>query len=89
MRREPEHFGDQELNLVYVAKKLEEALRVEEALTTAGFDYLAEPDTYKGGVVFQSERVGVFFYVAPASDSGARSALERGGFKPYPLGQGG
>jgi hypothetical protein len=89
MRHEPEHFGDQELNLVYVAKKLEEALRVEEALTTAGFDYLAEPDTYKGGVVFQSERVGVFFYVTPANDSGARAALERGGFKAYQSERGG
>jgi hypothetical protein len=83
MRREPEHFGDQDLNLVYVARTLAEALRVEEALTTAGFDYLAEPDTYKGGVVFQTERVGVFIYVAPSNESGARAALERGGFKPY------
>jgi hypothetical protein len=83
MRQEPEHFGDEELSLIYVARKLDEAMRVEEALTTAGFDYLAEPDLYKGGVVFQSERVGVFFYVAPASESGARAALVRGGFKPY------
>lgn len=83
MRREPEHFGDQDLNLVYVARTLAEALRVEAALTTAGFDYLAEPDTYKGGVVFQTERVGVFIYVAPSNESGARAALARGGFKPY------
>ncbi len=83
MRREPDYFGEQELNLVYVARKLAEALRVEEALTTAGFDYLAEPDTYKGGVVFQSERVGVFLYVKPADESGARAALERAGFKPH------
>lgn len=82
MRREPEHFGDAELALVYVARKLAEALRVEEALTSAGFDYLAEPDTYKGGVVFQSERVGVFIYVAPADVSPARAALERAGFRP-------
>lgn len=83
MRREPEHFGEQELTLIYVARKLAEALRVEEALTTAGFDYLAEPDTYKGGVVFQSERVGVFIYVAPSDDSAARAALQRAGHKPY------
>ena len=83
MLRDPDYFEDRELSLIYVAKKLDEALRVEEALTTSGFDYLAEPDTYKGGVVFQSERVGVFFYVAPADESGARAALERGGFKAY------
>ncbi len=84
MRREPDFFGDQELTLVYVARKLAEALRAEEALTGAGFDYLAEPDTYKGGVVFQSERVGVFIYVAPADDSAAREALTRAGFRPQP-----
>ncbi len=83
MRKDPDDFGEQELPLIYVAKKLDEALRVEETLTTAGFDYLAEPDTYKGGVVFQSERVGVFFYVAPADDAVARAALERAGFKAH------
>ena len=83
MRREPEHFGEQELALIYVAKKLAEALKVEEALTSAGFDYLAEPDTYKGGVVFQTERVGVFIYVAPSDDSAARAALVRAGFQPF------
>ncbi len=83
MRREPEDFPDEELHLIYVAKKLAEALQVEDALTSAGFDYLAEPDTYKGGVVFQSERVGVFFYVTPANDAGARAALARSGFAPY------
>jgi hypothetical protein len=83
MRKEPDHFGEQDLPLIYVARKLDEALRVEEALTTAGFDYLAEPDTYKGGVVFQSERVGVFFYVEPSNESGARAALVRAGFTPH------
>lgn len=83
MRLEPEEFGDQDLNLIYVAKKLAEALQVEEALTSAGVDYLAEPDTYKGGVVFQTERVGVFFYVTAADDPGARQVLARGGFAPY------
>jgi hypothetical protein len=83
MRRDPDFFGDQDLPLIYVARKLDEALRVEEALTAAGFDYLAEPDTYKGGVVFQSERVGVFFYVAPADAKGAEGALVQGGFTPH------
>jgi hypothetical protein len=83
MRRDPDHFGDQELTLLYVARKLKEALQVEEALTGAGLDYLAEPDTYKGGVVFQSERVGVFFYLAPSDDSAARDVLVRAGFAPY------
>jgi hypothetical protein len=83
VRQDPDFFEGQELVLVYVAKKLKESLRLEEVLNGAGFDYLVEPDTYRGGVIFASERVGAFFYVAPADDSGARAAMEREGFEPY------
>jgi hypothetical protein len=88
VRREPDHFKGQdpegqELALLYVAKTLKEALRLEEVLTGAGFDYLVETDTYRGGVVFVSERVGAFFYVSPSDDLSARAAMQREGFKPY------
>jgi hypothetical protein len=83
MRREPDHFGDQDLPLIYVAKKLKEALRLEQLLTEAGLDYLVEPDKYSGGLIFRSERVGAFFYVAPSDDASARETLRRNGFKPY------
>jgi hypothetical protein len=83
MRREPDHFGDQDLPLIYVAKKLKEALRLEELLTQAGLDYLVEPDNYSGGLIFRTQRVGAFFYVAPADDASARETLRRNGFKPY------
>ena len=64
MRQDPDHFGDQELTLVYIAKRLNEALRLEKLLTDAGLDYLVEPDKYAGGVIFRTERVGAFFYAA-------------------------
>ena len=84
MRREPEYFEeDDELTLVYVARKLNEALRLEKLLTDAGLDYLVEPDKYRGGLIFQSERVGAFFYVAPRNHGAAREAMHRGGFAPY------
>jgi hypothetical protein len=83
VRQEPDHFEGQELALVYVAKKLNDALRLEEVLTGAGLDYLVETDTYKGGVLFMSERVGAFFYVAPADDPAARKAMQQAGFEPY------
>ncbi len=83
MRCEPDHFGDQELTLLYVAKKLKEALRLEELLTAAGIEYLVETDKYSGGVIFRSERVGAFFYVAPGSDRAARETLARAGIEPY------
>ncbi len=83
MRREPDFFGDQELELVYVAKRLKEALRLEKLLTDAGLDYLVEPDKYRGGIIFPVERVGAFFYVAPESDGATREEMVRGGFAPY------
>jgi hypothetical protein len=83
LRRDPEYFGEQELNLVYIAKKLKEALSLEKLLSDAGVDYLVEPDKYSGGVIFRSERVGAFFYVAPGSDEAARSVMHRGGFESY------
>ena len=83
MRREPDHFGDQDLSLIYIAKKIKEALSVETLLTDAGLDYLVEPDKYMGGIIFQNERVGAFFYVAPGDERAAQDALSRGGFRPY------
>ena len=83
MRREPDFFGEQELLLVYIAKKLKEALRLEKLLTDAGVDYLVEPDKYSGGIIFRSERVGAFFYVAPADSESARRLLVENHYKPY------
>jgi len=83
VRREPDFFGDEELALVFVAKKLKEALGLEKLLTDAGLDYLVETDKYSGGIIFRSERVGAFFYVAPENANAAREAMQRGGFAPY------
>ena len=83
MQQAAEHFGDQELALIYIAKRLTEALRLENVLTDAGLDYLVEPDKYSGGIIFQSERVGAFFYVAPGDEGAAKDTLSRNGFPPY------
>lgn len=83
MRQDPDHFGDRDLNLIYIAKKLNEALAVEKLFTERGLDYLVEPDRYSGGTIFRSERVGAFFYVAPEDDSAARKAMLDGGYRPY------
>jgi hypothetical protein len=83
MQRAPEHFGDQELTLIYIAKRLKDALRLETVLTESGLDYLVEPDKYSGGIIFQSDRVGAFFYVAPGDEDAAKDTLSRHGFHPY------
>jgi hypothetical protein len=82
MRREPEYFHEAELDLVYIAKRLGEALKLEELLTAAGIDYAVETDEYLGGVVFQNVRVGAFFYVMETSSEPARQILLANGYRP-------
>jgi hypothetical protein len=86
MRREAEFFGDVDLSLLYVAKKLKEALALEEVLTSAKVEYLVEPDTYRGGMIFVSERIGAFFYVPPESLETAQDLLRANKYKPYERG---
>ncbi len=82
MLRDEEFFGDQELVLVYMARRLKEARAVEAALDASSVDYAVVPRHYAGGVFFGSRRVGAFFYVSPLSESQARSALFARGFLP-------
>lgn len=82
MRRQPEFFDDREPVLLYIAKRLSEALKIEKLLTEAGTDYLVEPDRYHGGVIFRAERVGAFFYVAPEAAEAARQVLRGHGYRP-------
>ncbi len=85
MRQPPEFFGEQDLDLVYIAKKLDEALGVEKLFDDSELDYLVEPDKYKGGVVFASERIGAFFYVTPESATVARELLTSVGYRPQKM----
>lgn len=83
MKREPEFFGEGELDLVYIAKRLKEAMRLEELLTAAGLDYAVEADEYLGGFLFKRKLTGAFFYVPPESREGAHAAMLAAGYKPY------
>jgi hypothetical protein len=85
MRKEPDFFGEQELVLIYIAKRLKEALKLESLLTERSVDYLVEPDTYSGGIIFRSQRVGAFFYVAPEAGEQARQVLTENGYRPHEL----
>jgi len=80
-RREPEAFEGVETALVYVARKVRHATRVEALLTEAGIDYAVETDTLVVGVIFRAERVGAFFYVAPTDLERATQVLGREGFR--------
>lgn len=83
MHRVDDQFAEQELLLLYIAKKLREAKKLEELLTQAGIDYLVECDTYRGGIIFVSERVGAFFYVTDDAAEAARAVLRDNGYRPY------
>lgn len=83
MRREREFFGDQQLVLVYAARRLKEALAVERVLDAGGLDYAVVPTPFTSGVLFFSRRVGAFFYVVPQLEGSARQLLLAGGYLPY------
>lgn len=85
MRRSPEYFDDQELELLYIARKLSEAKALERVLTEQAVDYLVEADEYTGGVIFRSVRVGAFFYVPLRDLERARTVLAECGYRPYRL----
>lgn len=80
MRRESEAFDDIDPVLVYAARKLRHAQRAEALLTSAGIDYVVETDVISVGFIFRTERMGAFFYVAPADEEPARRTLEAEGF---------
>ena len=83
MRRDDDEFASRDLELIYIARKLREAQALEAALGEAGFDFLIEADTYSGGVIFRSQRVGAFFYVVPEETERVRGFLRDRGFKPH------
>lgn len=83
MRREPEFFGDAELDLIYMARRLREALKVEDLLTTAVIDYLVETGTYTGGLLIKRDLTGAFFYVAGADRERAKDLLKENRYRPY------
>lgn len=82
MKQDAAFFEGKEATLVYIAKKLKDALRLEDVLTTAGLDYGVEADEYRGGVLFATTRIGAFFYVLPESVAATTDVMREHGFKP-------
>ena len=65
MKQEASFFEGKSPVLVYIAKRLKDALRLEQIFTEAGLDFGVEADEYRAGVVFRTVRAGAFFYVLP------------------------
>jgi hypothetical protein len=83
MRCELEFFNGAELHLLYMARRLREALAVEMLLSQAEVEYFVEPGPYQGGLLFPRELTGAYFYVLPAVLPHAREVLTQGNYKPY------
>jgi hypothetical protein len=83
MRRDPEFFGEQELSLLFMARRLREALRLEEILTRLGIEYRVETGEYVGGFLMKRDLTGAFFYVMPDDLERTRQILVENRFKPY------
>jgi hypothetical protein len=82
MKREADFFGEGRAELIYIAKRLKDAQRLESILTAAGVDYGVEADRYRGGVIFQTDRVGAFFYVLPGAVEAAHRIMREHGYRP-------
>jgi hypothetical protein len=82
VRRDPDHFGDEPMVLVYIAKRLKHALALEALLTEGAVDYLVEVDHYTGGIIFRSERAGAFFYVRETERDAVAQRMRSAGYSP-------
>ena len=83
MKQDPGYFTDKDPALIYIARRLRDALRLESILTEEGLDYGVEADEYRGGVIFRTVRAGAFFYVLPEVVDRAHDVMRRHGYKPY------
>ena len=83
MKQDAAFFEGKNAALIYIAKRLKDALRLEGIFTESGLDYVVEADEYRGGVIFRSNRVGAFFYVLPDAVDAAHQVMERHGYKPH------
>jgi hypothetical protein len=83
VKQEAAFFEGKEPVLVYIAKRLKDALRLETVLEQAGVDFGVEADEYRAGVVFRTVRTGAFFYVLPETVESAHSVMRLHGYTPY------
>ncbi len=83
MKQEASFFEGKEPALVYIAKRLKDALHLEGLFAEAGVDFGVEADEYRGGVIFRTVRAGAFFYVLPDMVDRAREVLVANNLKPY------
>ena len=83
VKQDASYFEGQEPVLIYIGKRLKDALRLEEIFNAENVAYGVEADEYRGGVIFRSVRAGAFFYVLPEAVEAAHEVMRQNGYKPY------
>jgi hypothetical protein len=81
MKMDADYFND-DADLVFIAKRLKDALKLEGIFTQANVDFVVEPDEYQGGIIFKTARVGAFFYVRKENREQAVEVLLVNGYIP-------
>lgn len=76
-RVEASEFGERETRLVFIARNVKEAERVEELLTEKDVDFAVGMERYVSGLLFASERAGIGFHVLESQAACARTLLRR------------
>ena len=66
-----------------MARRLSDALLMENLLTASGVDYLVETGTYSSGFIMRRELAGAFFYVAPKDLQTTRAIMASNRLKAY------
>jgi hypothetical protein len=84
MKKDSDFFEGHEPHLLYIAKRLKDAIKLEAILDQAGIDYGVEADEYFGGVIFRRQRTGAFFYVLPETREQAEAVLTSNNYIPAP-----
>jgi hypothetical protein len=82
MKKEADYFDGTEPVLIFIARRLKDAVHLESVFTSAGVDYGVEPDEYEGGIIFKTTRVGAFFYVRPELREAAVAVMAEHGYAP-------
>ena len=85
MRRDPTEYEGRDLELIYIAGRVDEAKRIEAILDEQGIDYTIQVEQYRAGVIFASVRAGAFFYVLPELAGRSRHTLKQLGYKVQEL----
>ena len=86
MKQDADYFAEEPAGhaaeLIFVAKRLKDSLRLEGILSDSGVDFAVEPDEYQGGIIFKTARVGAFFYVRKEARPAAVEVLLANGYVP-------